>query len=84
MFVKLVTCILVVSILAFFDVQTFSAALMSVFLRHSFFGGAECFTVRRFERERDGMHCALNNPSVQTELREGTSTRAGGAYPFSV
>ena len=34
--------------------------------------------------ERDGMHCALNNPSVQTELRAGTGTRAGGAYPFSV
>ena len=35
-------------------------------------------------RERDGMHCALNNPSVQTELRAGTGTRAGRAYAFSV
>ena len=47
-------------------------------------GMLHCAPLR--ERERDGMHCALNNPGVQTELRAGTSTRAGmhRAYPFSV
>ena len=81
-----VTCILVVSILAFADVQTFSAAFMSVFLRSLFLRWhrmLHCALLRERERERerDGMHCALNNPSVQTELRAGT-TRAGRAYPF--
>ena len=62
-----------VSILAFADVQIFSAALLFLwcccFFVHYSSSGTECFTVLRWER--DGVPCEGNYPNAHTELRAG-------------
>ena len=61
-----------VSILAFADVQIFSAALVLLFLVHYSSSGTECFTVQSVLRcERDGVPCEENYPNAQAELKAG-------------
>ena len=64
---------LAVSILAFADVQIFSASLVffwcCCFFVHYSSSGTECLTVLRCET--DGVHCGGNYPNAQAELRAG-------------
>ena len=64
---------LAVSVLAFADVQIFSAALVffwcSCFFVHYSSSGTECFTVLRCET--DCVHCERKYPNAQAELRAG-------------